>query len=359
MFMQNGDGYFPTPGREALLDNLPVGNYVVAKSMAGMFFQRVPKFTSEGKTYGELQRYADRIMSTFLDRERATGALLAGEKGSGKSLLARLIAIDGYQASIPTILVNAPWEGDEFSSLLATVTQPAIVLMDEFEKVYNSNQQEGVLTLLDGTMTSKKLFILTVNNKYAVDSHMRNRPGRLFYSLDFDGLEGSFVREYCEDNLENQDHTDAVVRVSGMFEKFNFDMLKALVEEMNRYKEDPFDALKLLNAKPMGEDHSGTQYQVTVWSPTGVEGRVEEKQSNTPLTERGGAHHHWVNFPGDDDDEDDERNNILGNGILIKSTDVQKLDAEKGVFEFLTEEGYRVLYKKLPPPSYDLRNLVY
>ncbi len=32
--------------------------------------------------------------------------------------------------------------------------------------------------------------------------------------------------------------------------EFNFDMLKALVEEMNRYNETPTDALAMLNAKP-------------------------------------------------------------------------------------------------------------
>jgi hypothetical protein len=35
-----------------------------------------------------------------------------------------------------------------------------------------------------------------------------------------------------------------------MFAQFNFDMLKALVEEMNRYDESARDALRMLNAKP-------------------------------------------------------------------------------------------------------------
>ena len=35
-----------------------------------------------------------------------------------------------------------------------------------------------------------------------------------------------------------------------MFAQFNFDMLKALVEEMNRYNESPSEALRMLNAKP-------------------------------------------------------------------------------------------------------------
>jgi hypothetical protein len=39
------------------------------------------------------------------------------------------------------------------------------------------------------------------------------------------------------------------VKIASIFDKFNFDMMKALVEEMNRYDETPEQALELLNAK--------------------------------------------------------------------------------------------------------------
>merc|ERR1712137_572142 len=38
--------------------------------------------------------------------------------------------------------------------------------------------------------------------------------------------------------------------ISSLFDHFNFDMLKAMVEEMNRYGEAPDEVLELLNAKP-------------------------------------------------------------------------------------------------------------
>jgi hypothetical protein len=136
------------------------------------------------------------------------------------------------------------------------------VLFDEFEKVYDREQQELILTLLDGVFPSKKLFLLTCNDKWRVDYHMRNRPGRIFYLLDFKGVDAGFIREYCNDNLNAKEHIERIVNVSTMFKEFNFDMLKALVEEMNRFNETPQQALALLNAKP--EFDGDTTYEVKV-----------------------------------------------------------------------------------------------
>ena len=83
---------------------------------------------------------------------------------------------------------------------------------------------------------------------------MKNRPGRIFYMLEYEGLDEDFIREYCEDNLNNISHIEKVIMLSNIFTKFNFDMLKALIEDMNRYNESPQDVLKILNAKPEYEE---------------------------------------------------------------------------------------------------------
>lgn len=349
-FLQSGDDFTPTPGKESVLPDLPVGNYVVQSSMmSGMYYQRAPKFEAPGRLYGDIEARADRILNTFKDRPRATGALFAGEKGSGKSQLARLISIKGYDLGYPTILVNAPWHGDEFNNLLADVEQPAIVLMDEFEKVYNKAEQERVLTLLDGTMSTKKLFILTVNNMYAVDAHMRNRPGRLFYSLDFTGLGAAFIREYCEENLQDQQHVETIVNVSALFEEFNFDILKAVVEEMNRYGEDPFDVLTMLNAKPLSDSGYDVRYDLRVWDRNGIE--VEPytaSVSETPITAGGEISVH-VEVDGDDDGYDLH---------YVRQNDLTKLDASKGVYEFVDQDGYKFLYTRKPLTSFNMRSVL-
>lgn len=251
VFLKHGDAY-KISSREALdlHDTLPGGNFTLAATPDGtIFLQKVEDFEVKHKLYGDVAKQTRRILHTFEDRENSTGVLLAGEKGSGKTLLAKNICFEAAKKGIPAIIINAPWHGDNFNRTIQGIEQPAIVLFDEFEKVYDQEHQPAILTLLDGVFPSRKLFVLTCNNKWRVDEHMRNRPGRIFYMMDFTGLDENFIREYCEDNLNDKQHIDRIVQISGTFHQFNFDMLKALIEEMNRFHETPNEALNMLNVK--------------------------------------------------------------------------------------------------------------
>lgn len=265
-FLKSGKS-FRVSSKEALdlHETLPVGNYTVKyDDMSGQFFlESIDSFEVKGKRYGDLDRNTDRILNTFLDRSASTGVMLTGEKGSGKSLLAKNLAIEaGVRHNIPTIVINAPWHGDKFNSFIQSIEQPTVILFDEFEKIYDSDDQESMLTLLDGVFPTKKLFVITCNDKWRVDQHMRNRPGRIYYMLDYKGLDMNFIVEYCEDNLKNKSYIEKICNIASLFAQFNFDMLKALVEEMNRYNEAPEQALRMLNAKP--EFDGGNKYQVSI-----------------------------------------------------------------------------------------------
>jgi ATPase family associated with various cellular activities (AAA) len=231
---------------------LPPENFIVKfDDFRNQFYlEEVESFSISGKLYGDVEKNSNRILDTFADRPNATGVILSGEKGSGKTLLIKKISIDGANIGYPTIIINSQFCGDIFNAFIQNIDQPAIILFDEFEKVYDKEGQEAILTLLDGVFPTKKLFMLTCNDKWQIDIHMRNRPGRIFYMLEFEGLQVEFIREYCEDNLINKDHIENVCKISSVFEPFNFDMLKALVEEMNRYNEPAQEAIRMLNVKP-------------------------------------------------------------------------------------------------------------
>ena len=262
-FNRKGNTYYVSADDSMdLKRELPAGNYIVQRDAYGNFYlEHIEDFTPPGKVYGDCISNADRIINTFLDRSGNTGVLLTGEKGSGKTLLARQLSIDlARKHGVPTIAIGQPWVGDDFNKFLQLIVQPCMVLFDEFEKIYSGDDQEKTLTLLDGVFNSNKLFVFTVNDSYRVNSHMRNRPGRIYYSLQFSGLEANFIREYCEDRLQAKQHIQKIVDISSIFGQFNFDMLKALVEEMNRYGETPQEAIRMLNAKP--ENDGGSVYDV-------------------------------------------------------------------------------------------------
>lgn len=311
VFSQNGVSFVARNSLDLNIHKkLPAGTYCVRfNSMAGDYYVDViENFKLPEKLYGDTHQKAERIISTFLDRPAATGVLLTGDKGSGKSLLSKAIAVRLLEMDIPTLVINEPHFGEVFNQFMQRIRQPTAVLFDEFEKVYKPDQQEAILTLLDGMYPSKKLFVITSNDRWRVDSHMRNRPGRLYYSLEYGSIEMSIVRAYCDDNLHNKDHSKSVERVALAFSKFNFDMLRALVEEMNRYDEPAHEALRMLNIK--AEYDSAAKFNIVVTRPDGTI-PLKERISTThwegnPLSQTFGVgvHSHDAPLPAGTDIED-------------------------------------------------------
>lgn len=341
LYIQNGTSFRVT-SREAmnLVDELPAGNYVIKQDpFKNFYLETVDQFSITHKLYGKTQRHTQRILATFKDRPAATGVMLSGEKGSGKTLLAKNISVAAAQRGVPTIIVNAPWCGDEFNALIQSITQPAIILFDEFEKVYDKEEQEQILTLLDGVFPSKKLFVLTCNDKWRVDQHMRNRPGRIFYMLDFRGLDSEFIAEYCRDNLQQVKYTDQICKIASLFDQFNFDMLKALVEEMNRFNESPQECLEMLNAKP---EFSGKEnYRVELF----VQGRaLDEKQLDSKLWEGNplaGNIQIWF-YDGDPDGDD-----APYRCEHFTSQDLRQVDGKSGRFTLVNSNDAKLVLNKV------------
>lgn len=250
-YIKNGSTFSIT--KEENIDirrELPVGTYSVMMSPTGFYLDQQSTSKIDHKIYGSAENRADRIIKTFFDRPASTGVVLQGEKGSGKTLLARLLSEKLREQGVSTLLVNSPFAGESFNNFIGQIEQPIMILFDEFEKVYDKERQTQLLTLLDGTHSGKKLFVATLNDFYMVNDFMKNRPGRFYYSFRYEGLEEAEVRDYCKDNLRNQEKIDSVVTFSSTFSKFNFDILKAIVEEMNRYDEAVGDVVQYLNARP-------------------------------------------------------------------------------------------------------------
>lgn len=374
-FVRSGNTF--RPADEKMLDiheTLPAGNYTIKMDQfENFYFEEVDPFTLNYKVYGNTTRHSARIMQTFGDRPATTGVMLTGEKGSGKTLLAKALSMACYEQGIPTIIINTDWHGDKFNTLMQSIQQPCMILFDEFEKVYDRETQPAILTLLDGVFPSKKLFVLTCNDKWRVDEHMRNRPGRIFYLLDFKGLDVDFITEYCQENLNDKGQIENVCRVSTMFSEFNFDMLKSLCEEMNRYNETAQEAIKMLNAKPQTDDGGKFKVELKINGVAVPEDNFEPTEwRGNPLSKESFS----IEYYGVDDDSAPtpvparrvtSRSDIIeslggavcGNDAAIaklptESSDfnftylnLKKVDPHAGTFLYVNDKGTSVTFTKI------------
>lgn len=251
LFVKTGNTYSITSSANLnVQETLPAATYsVMFNQDRGFYLSEMDAVGLPEKIYGNLITNADRMFNTFLERERATGVLLNGEKGSGKTLTLATLAHKCIAHGMPVLFVNSEFAGESFNKFINDLAIPCMVAFDEFDKVYRKEVQEHILTLLDGVYDGKKLFVITCNDDGKLSQFLLNRPGRMYYNVKYEGMDEQAIREYCADKLNDKKQIDSVYSLTQMFWRFNFDMLKALVEEMNRYKEPAKEAVKLLNIK--------------------------------------------------------------------------------------------------------------
>lgn len=223
-----------------IVEKLDEGVYLLDGEKGSVIKQE--NYTIPERVFGDFKNCAERYLNTFRQRNANTNVLLSGEKGNGKSLLAKMIC---SMSKMPCVIVSKYIEDIAFT--INSINQECIVLIDEFDKIYDTEEKQSeLLSLLDGVFVSKKLFIFT-SNKNSLNPYLQNRPGRIYYYKSFDNLPKSVVEEIVDEKLEDKAHKEEVINVSNVVGNMNIDTLLALIEEVNRYGESPFQVINQLN----------------------------------------------------------------------------------------------------------------
>lgn len=116
-----------------------------------------------------------------------TGVMLAGTKGTGKTIMAKVLA---KESNLPIIIVDPQYPEHRLIKYFKQISTPVCILFDEVDKSFDT---EKMLDFLDGLQkTSKKLVIMTCNNLHKVSEYLQDRCSRIRY-----------LRKYTtDDNLE-------------------------------------------------------------------------------------------------------------------------------------------------------------
>lgn len=263
-FTIHGDGI-------STYDSLPCGTFDVRFEMLrGFWLEKREDIDLGGsKIYGSHEEKAEKVMRGFAASDRNFGVILSGAKGIGKSLFAKLVSSKAIAAGIPVIIVSNNYSG--LPGFIESITQPVMVLFDEFEKVFAKKEdQEMFLSTFDGTSNGNKLFVVTCNEVSNLSDFMINRPGRFHYHIRFEHPADEEVVEYMRDALlpEHHDAIDDVVAFSSRVQ-LNYDCLRAIAFEMNMgYSLS--DAVKDLNIV-----HTRTErYNITAIFKNGAQAKV-------------------------------------------------------------------------------------
>lgn len=196
-FIKNGNNIVPFPkGLEYELEPGKVYDLLIKE----VWGEQVTRFTLNGemnlppKVYQTKKDkiFVNRVLKNFYSSEKnTTGVLLTGDKGTGKSVTAKILA---KEAQLPIIVINSDTKEKYLEEFFKKFDQPVCILFDEVDKNFNTQQ---MLTFLDGMhKTAKKLVIMTANNEDNLSNFIKNRCSRIRYYRHYNMLEDA--KEYAE-----------------------------------------------------------------------------------------------------------------------------------------------------------------
>lgn len=181
-----------------------------------------------------------------------TGVLLSGLKGSGKSVLAKRIAIE---SNLPIIVVSSDYRLRHLNEFFKNVNIPTCIIFDEFEKNDLYWPTDRILDFLDGIQcTSKKLVLFTCNDTNKVNENLLDRTSRIRYWRTYNIEDNRiFIKELIKDKgLENAEELEKFI-VDNM-KVISFDNINSFLEEYKLFRDEftikeIFDAMNLTSNK--------------------------------------------------------------------------------------------------------------
>jgi hypothetical protein len=131
-------------------------------------------------------------------------------------------------------------------------------------------------------------------------------------------------------------------------------MLKALVEEMNRYNEPPEVSLRMLNVKP--EFDNGNKYTTAITMkgvPVTTDMLGRKEWNGNPLQSKIEISYKKM-LPRDPEDTDDDFiDNWDWEEAEFMPADLQKIDPQSGTFIFMNKEGEALTLTRVKEPMYN------
>lgn len=238
---------FTAVGGECELEKGKVYTAKVDRMTDDVYLEESPDFTMP-KNFYETEadaKFINKVLTRFESTlDGTTGVMLAGVKGTGKTVMAKAIAI---KSNLPIIIFTKNFPPREVMNFMAKIKDERVcIIIDEIDKLSNrSYDDDFLLQLFDGIGTcGNNLIISTCNEVEKVNEYLLDRCSRIRYYKEFDEMPPSMVQAILENRLDDKEKVkevaDFVIKTFGLV---SFDNVAAFAEEINQNPEDAMESL--------------------------------------------------------------------------------------------------------------------
>ncbi|UVX67492.1 MAG: DnaA protein [Bacteriophage sp.] len=158
----------------------------------------------------------------------STGVMLSGIKGTGKTVMAKVIA---KNSNLPIIVVDEDYPTSRINDFFRKFETPVTIIFDEVDKHWDT---EDLLGWLDGVQTNaKKLVLFTCNNEDRVNDYLKDRCSRVRYIRHFEANDNArFLREILRDKGIAEDKIkDTYTFIVNNFGLLSIDNILSFIDE--------------------------------------------------------------------------------------------------------------------------------
>ena len=196
--------------------------------------------------------FIHRVNSYFQKTTKlSTGVMLSGIKGTGKTVMAKVIA---NNSKLPVIVVDEDFPTGRINDFFRKFEHPVAVIFDEVDKHWDT---EDLLGWLDGVQTNaKKLVLFTCNNENQVNQYLKDRCSRIRYVRHFEPSDNArFLKEIMRDKgIAESDINSTYDFIVKNFNLLSIDNILAFLDEKLIFGSDlsNTDILKDMNISIKG-----------------------------------------------------------------------------------------------------------
>lgn len=211
-----------------------------------IFFKLIDDLALPVKVYSteDEDKFIDKVLNRYDKTEQGVlGVMLSGLKGSGKTVMAKQIAV---KSNLPIIIIDKSFSPHKLTELFQDLGDTeACFIFDEIDKLGEDYDDTFLLQVLDGANTTgKKLMLFTCNDEDQINDCLIDRCSRIRYWRNFDELSASMINKVLEDILDDKDEVGSLTDfIQENFGCVSFDNIVSFANEVNNYPTDTYEDL--------------------------------------------------------------------------------------------------------------------